>query len=108
MAVMCLTGARSPPAAARHRDCRLPDTGESWLVRVGQFTGTDPDDQARYDQPSIQVTSAAGTGTAASVCGTAADLDCWLWRRPPLMPLGRSGDPAVLSAFDSMIASGIT
>jgi hypothetical protein len=84
------------------------DTGQSWLVTLGQFTGTDPSDQARYDQPGIQVTSAPGTGTAASVCGNAADLDCWLWRRPSLMPVERSGDPDVLSAFDSMIASGVT
>ncbi len=84
------------------------DTGQSWLVTVARFTGTDPDDQARYDEPGIQVTSAPGTGTAASICGTAANLDCWLWRRPFLMPVERSGDPGVLSAFDSMIASGIT
>jgi hypothetical protein len=84
------------------------DTGQSWLVTLGQFTGTDPGDQARYDQPGIQVTSAPGAGTAASICGSAADLDCWLWRRPSLMPVERSGDPDVLSAFDSMLATGIT
>jgi uncharacterized protein (TIGR03083 family) len=84
------------------------DTGQSWLVTVGRFTGTDPDDQTRYDEPGIQVTSGRGTGTAASICGTAADLDCWLWHRPSLMAVERSGDPDVLSAFDSMIASGIT
>ena len=84
------------------------DTGDWWLVSLGRFTGTDPGDQARYDQPAIQVTSALGAETAASICGSAADLDCWLWRRPPLIPVERSGDPDVLSAFDSMIASGIT
>jgi uncharacterized protein (TIGR03083 family) len=84
------------------------DTGQSWLVTLGQFTGTDPGDRARYDQPGIQVTSAPGAETAASICGSAADLDCWLWRRPSLIPVERSGDPDVLSAFDSMIATGIT
>jgi uncharacterized protein (TIGR03083 family) len=84
------------------------DTEDSWLVTLGRFTGTDPNDQARYDQPGIQVTSAPDTGTAASVRGNAADLDCWLWRRPSLGPVERSGDPDVLSAFDSLIASGIT
>ena len=84
------------------------DTEDSWLVTLGRFTGTDPSDQARYDEPSIQVTSAPGTGTAASVRGNAADLDCWLWHRPSLMPVERSGDPDVLSAFDSMIVPGIT
>ena len=84
------------------------DTGQSWLVTMGQFTGTDPGDQASYDQPGILVTSAPGTGAAASVRGNAADLDCWLWRRPSLMPVERSGDPDLLSAFDAMIAPGIT
>lgn len=84
------------------------DTGDWWLVTLGHFTGTDPSDQGRYDQPAIQVTSAPGAETAASICGSAADLDCWLWRRPPLIPVERSGDPDVLGAFDSMIASGIT
>jgi hypothetical protein len=84
------------------------DTGQSWLVTLGRFTGTDPGDQARYDQPSIQVASGPGTRTAASVRGNAADLDFWLWRRPSLKPVERSGDPDVLRAFDSMIASGIT
>lgn len=83
------------------------DTEDAWLITLGRFTGTDPSDQARYDQPSIQVTNTPGAG-AASVRGTAADLDSWLWRRPSLRPIERSGDRDVLSAFDSMIASGIT
>jgi hypothetical protein len=82
------------------------DTEDSWLVTLGRFAGTDPSDQVRYDEPSIQVTSVADAG-AASVRGNAADLDCWLWRRPSLRPVERSGDPGVLNAFDSLIASGI-
>ena len=39
---------------------------------MGRFTGTDPGDHAEYDEPGIQVTTAPGTGTAASVRGTAA------------------------------------
>ena len=83
------------------------DTGESWLVTLGRFTGIDPSDQARYDQPGIQVIGAPELAAAATIHGSAADLDCWLWRRPTLMPVERSGDPEVLSAFDTTIASGI-
>jgi uncharacterized protein (TIGR03083 family) len=96
------------PGSGTELRVHATDTGDWWLVSLGRFTGTDPGDQARYDQPAIQVTSALGAETAATICGSAADLDCWLWRRPPLIPVERSGDPDVLSAFDSMIASGIT
>jgi len=84
------------------------DTGDSWLVTLGQFTGTDPDDQKSYDQPGIGVAAGdPGGAAAATVRGTADDLDCWLWQRPPLTVLERSGDPDVLSAFDALIADGI-
>jgi len=84
------------------------DTGDVWLVTVGRFTGTDPSDHVSYDQPSIQVTSGPAAPAASTVRGRAADLDCWLWRRPSLRPVGRSGDPGLLSRFDSIIAPGIT
>jgi uncharacterized protein (TIGR03083 family) len=84
------------------------DTGDSWLVTLGRFTGTGPGDQTSYDEPGIQVTRDPGTGIAASISGNAADLNCWLWRRPSLMPLERSGDPELLGAFDALIAPGIS
>jgi len=85
------------------------DTGHSWLVTLGRFTGTDPSSQRGYDQPEIAVMDEdPGTAAAATITGSAADLDCWLWRRPPEGPIGRSGDPAVLSGFDAVIAPGIS
>ena len=85
-----------------------PTRSESWLVTLGQFSGTDPDDQKSYDQPGIQVTAAdPGTPAAATVRGTADDLDCWLWNRPADTPLERSGDFGVLGDFDAVIAGGI-
>ena len=84
------------------------DTADVWLITVGRFTGTDPSDQVSYDQPGIQVTSDPAARAASALHGNAADLDCWLWRRPSLMPIARSGDPELLSRFDSIIAPGIT
>ncbi|HYB86961.1 MAG TPA: hypothetical protein VEC76_08935 [Streptosporangiaceae bacterium] len=40
--------------------------------------------------------------------GTAADLDCWLWHRPPFGPVTPSGDPRVLGQFEAIIAPGIS
>ena len=84
------------------------DTGDSWFVTLGQFTGTDPGDQKSYDQPTICVADADPPASApATITGTAADLDCWLWNRPPLESISRSGEKAVLTAFDDLIADGV-
>jgi hypothetical protein len=54
---------------------------------------------------------AAETGTsataAAEISASAADLDCWLWGRPPLGPVQRSGDPGVLGGVDAVLAQGL-
>jgi uncharacterized protein (TIGR03083 family) len=84
------------------------DTGDSWFVVLGQFTGTDPDDQKSYDQASLWVADVdSGASAAATIKGAAADLDCWLWNRPPLESIGRSGEKAVLTTFDELIADGV-
>jgi len=84
------------------------DTGDSWLATLGRFSGTDPDEGKSYDQPAIAVPAAdPGTDATATIRGTADDLDCWLWQRPPDTPLERSGDRGVLADFDALIADGI-
>jgi uncharacterized protein (TIGR03083 family) len=88
---------------------RATDTSGSWLVTFGQFTGTDPDDGISYDEPDIHAADRdPGTEAAAGVTGTAADLDCWLWHRPPLTPVEGWGDRQVLGRFESAIAPGIS
>jgi uncharacterized protein (TIGR03083 family) len=88
---------------------RATDTGDSWLVRLGRFTGTDPADSRSYDQPGIQVPQAdPGIEALATVSGPAADLDCWLWKRPPMTLLDQYGDRPALAALDSVIAEGIS
>ncbi len=88
---------------------RAVDTGHSWFLALGRFSGTDPDDGKAYDRPGIKAAPAdAGQPAAATVSASAADLDCWLWRRPAVGPVDRSGDPAVLADFDALIAAGIS
>jgi uncharacterized protein (TIGR03083 family) len=86
---------------------RATDTGDSWFVMLGRFTGTDPGGVS-HDEPDIHAEDPdPGTDAAAVVAGAAADLDCWLWHRTPLAPVELSGDPQVLGGFQSAIAPGI-
>jgi uncharacterized protein (TIGR03083 family) len=83
------------------------DTGGTWLVRLGRFTGTD-DDGTSYDEPDLHPDdSDPGVPAVATITGTAADLDCWLWHRPPLGPIERSGADSVLSELEAIISPGI-
>jgi uncharacterized protein (TIGR03083 family) len=84
------------------------DTGDTWLVTLGRFTGTDPDG-TRHDEPDI-VTAATDPGgpVAAEIRGTAADLDCWLWHRPTVGDLEREGDQDVVATFEAVISPGLT
>ncbi len=87
---------------------RTTDTGDAWLVRFGRFAGTDPADNVSYDELGVAIADTDHRDdVAATMAGTAADLDCWLWHRPTAGTLERSGDEDVLSRFESAIAAGI-
>jgi len=84
------------------------DTGRSWLLTLGQFTGTDKGGTA-HDEPDLRVAAADNAEpAAATVSGAAADLNCWLWHRPPVGQIERAGDPTALERLDQTIAPGIT
>ncbi len=96
------------PVPGRTVRIRGTDTGDSWLVTLARFTGTDPGEGNSYDEPDIHVAKTdSGAPAMAEISGTAADLDCWLWHRPGTGPVNRSGDPDVLSGFDATIGPGI-
>jgi uncharacterized protein (TIGR03083 family) len=98
---------RFTPDSAKTVRLLATDTGDAWLVTLGRFTGTGPDGTS-YDEPDIHASASdPGGETAALISGSAADLDCWLWHRPPLAQIERSGDQEVLSDFESAIAPGI-
>jgi uncharacterized protein (TIGR03083 family) len=104
---------RFTPDPAQTVRVQTTDTGRSWLVTLGQFTGTDPEGTA-HDEPNLAVAESDGgvSGTngpaAATVRGAAADLDCWLWHRPPMGQVERAGDALVLGCLDLTIAEGIS
>lgn len=101
-------GSFAPDGRGRLR-IHATDTGSAWIVELGQFTGTDPADGRSYDEQSIRVTGTDLGGDAeATIRGGADDLDCWIWGRPTLTSLERSGDDAVLAGLDALLAAGIS
>ncbi|MGH8860924.1 MAG: maleylpyruvate isomerase family mycothiol-dependent enzyme [Jatrophihabitantaceae bacterium] len=79
------------------------DTGASWLVQLGSWSGHSPNSGKTY--PAEPTLSIVPSGDAVfEISGTARDLDAWLWNRPTLTEITRSGDYA---AFESVIRSGV-
>ncbi|HKB31308.1 MAG TPA: maleylpyruvate isomerase family mycothiol-dependent enzyme [Streptosporangiaceae bacterium] len=114
-ALRVMYGATPPPWGtftpdhAKTLRLHASDTGDSWFVTVGWFEGTDPDDGTSYSEPHIRTADAdADTQPAAVVRADAADLDCWLWRRPPAGTVVRYGGQDALDGFESVIAPGIS
>ncbi len=86
---------------------RAVDTGHTWWVSVARFVGVDAEG-TEYDEPTFEVAAHdEGRPTAAEVSGDAADLDCWLWNRPPLGEIQRAGAPEALDAFEVVRADAV-
>ncbi len=83
------------------------DTGSTWLVCLGRLTGTDPGDGTAVDEACLEVADDSGGEAWATLTGLAADLDCWLWRRPTVSTLERSGDDRLLHQLEAVIQPGI-
>jgi uncharacterized protein (TIGR03083 family) len=95
------------------------DTMHTWTVTPVRVTGTYEGrdiDLLRFlvaDGPTMEAGTDLSDGSDASkasapqVCGTAADLDCWLWNRPMAGELARTGDPDALSAVDAVVRGSI-
>lgn len=84
------------------------DTGDSWLVQLGRFTGTDPNGTS-YDELDIHVAEDdQDQPPVAWASAGAADLDLWLWHRTPTDPVALTGDEEVLREFQAVIASGLS
>jgi hypothetical protein len=82
------------------------DTGRSWLALLGRWSGTSPNSGKSYDDTCVDVVDDDGRD-AATLTGTAGDLDCLLWNRPPLGEVVRSGDERSLALLDAVLADGI-
>ena len=76
------------------------DTEDSWTVTVGTYTDPGGDGGPCLDWMS-------GAEPTAEVQGTAADLDCWLWRRPSLGEICQTGNEQTLARLASVMSRGI-
>ncbi len=112
--VLCVMYGGAPPWGtfvanpAQTLQITSTDTGHTWGLVLGWFTGTDPDDDTSHDQADLRVVDIDERDQAAvHIAGRAADLDCWLWHREPARAVEVTGDRVVLSTFESTIAPGI-
>jgi uncharacterized protein (TIGR03083 family) len=79
------------------------DTDTSWLVQVGHWSGTSPNTGKTYTDEQMLFLVDAGE-PSFELTGTAADLDAWIWNRPPRSEISRTGDTPALEA---VIMSGL-
>lgn len=94
-------GTITPNADGRVR-VRAADVGFSWVVEGARFTGTDPEGTV-HDEPDIHVSDDHGQAVQASIEGTAADLDCWLWHRQADGQPTMDGDPDLLARLQEVL-----
>jgi uncharacterized protein (TIGR03083 family) len=84
------------------------DTGDSWSVTIGRFVGREPGEEGAPAAVACLDWVSDDIAPTAQVRGTAADLDCWLWRRPPAGDVITTGDPATLDLLAEVMADGVS
>ena len=82
------------------------DSGLVMPVALGRFVGTSPDTGKSYDEDALDVETRDAPVTA-TVRGTAADLDAWLWGRCDDSVLAIDGDRSAFDELKAVIAQGI-
>lgn len=101
-----------PPAWGRFEpgegqvEIELTDVGTTLRVSPGMFFGTDPESGHNYDGPHLLVVPAEGE-PAATVRGTAADVDAWMWKRGDDAAITWTGDAGSRERFLSAIGSAL-
>ena len=82
---------------------RMTDTGTDLLVALGTFAGTDPRSGKRYEDEDDLALVDSGADPVATITGTAADLDTWLWKRDPSLAPGREETDRIRVQGDQMV-----
>lgn len=79
------------------------DVDRRWVLQLGRETATI--DGEELDDANFR--PAPSATAIATISGTAADLDLWLWNRPATGELTRTGNQQVLDAMAELIATGM-
>jgi uncharacterized protein (TIGR03083 family) len=79
------------------------DAMHSWTVTPVRVTGTH--DGEDVDLVRFRVADGPDRAAVAEITGSAADLDCWLWNRPPHGEITRDGDPTSLARVDEVLSA---
>jgi uncharacterized protein (TIGR03083 family) len=66
------------------------DTGQTWSMALGRFTGTSPDSGTNYDDPALMLQPDPGN-PEVTIRGSGSALDLWLWGRGSLDDLQVDG-----------------
>ncbi|MGI8645728.1 MAG: maleylpyruvate isomerase family mycothiol-dependent enzyme [Nocardioides sp.] len=82
-------------------DCS--DTGTSVWVQIGRFSGTDPQDEVRYEEDDISVVDDPGVEPDAVISGSAEELLARLWRRGDGASIRLAGDMHIVDHFRNAI-----
>jgi hypothetical protein len=83
------------------------DTGGTWNIALGRFTGTSPNTGNVYDRDMLRVVDASAVEPAFTVGGDAADIDGWLWSRAPAARFAIDGDQDVFARLQQVVDVGI-
>jgi uncharacterized protein (TIGR03083 family) len=90
----------------------VTDTGESFWLRFGTFSGTDPDSGTSYageeDFHVVDAPDDEDVEPDVVVDGPAAALDLWLWHRGDDADVSVAGDQAVHARFLAVVDNPIT
>jgi uncharacterized protein (TIGR03083 family) len=81
------------------------DGMHTWTVGPVHVTGTDTDGNT-WDVHRMLVTDGSEP-SVAEICGTAADLDCWLWNRPTKEAIAFTGDEEALTAVRAVVSAPV-
>ncbi len=83
------------------------DTGHAWTARLGRWHGTGPESGREFDEATALVVDDEEVEATATLSGTAAELDLWLWSRALHTALERGGDPAAHVVLEEVAAQGV-